>query len=48
MITRDGSTEEQILGDQTSYTYQLAALAKTLETGADFVIDVDDWLPMLS
>jgi hypothetical protein len=26
LITRDGSTEEQPLGDQTSYTYQLAAL----------------------
>jgi predicted dehydrogenase len=27
VITRDGSTEEQTLGAQTSYTYQLAALA---------------------
>jgi hypothetical protein len=26
VITRDGSTEKQTLGDQTSYTYQLAAL----------------------
>jgi predicted dehydrogenase len=42
VITRCGSTEEQTLGDQTSYTYQLAALAKTLQTGADFVIDIDD------
>ena len=42
VITRDGSTEEQTLGSQTSYTYQLAALADTLETGAEFVIDVDD------
>jgi predicted dehydrogenase len=42
MITREGSTEEQTLGDQTSYTYQLAALAKTLQTGAEFLIDVDD------
>jgi predicted dehydrogenase len=42
MITREGSTEEQTLRDQTSYTYQLAALAKTLQTGAEFVIDVDD------
>jgi hypothetical protein len=25
VISRDGSTEEQILGDHTSYTYQLAA-----------------------
>jgi hypothetical protein len=42
MITRDGSTEARILGDQTSYVYQLAALAETLQTGADFLIDVDD------
>jgi predicted dehydrogenase len=42
VITRDGSTEEQTLGDQTSYTYQLAALADTLQTGAEFLIDVDD------
>jgi len=42
IVTRDGSTEEQTLGDQTSYTYQLAALADTLQTGAEFLIDVDD------
>jgi predicted dehydrogenase len=42
VITRDGSTGEQTLGDQTSYTYQLAALADTLQTGAEFLIDVDD------
>ena len=42
VITRDGSTEEQTLGDQTSYTYQLAALAEALQTGAEFLIDVDD------
>ncbi len=42
VITRNGSTEEQTLGDQTSYTYQLAALADTLQTGAEFLIDVDD------
>jgi predicted dehydrogenase len=42
IITRDGSTEEQTLGDQTSYTYQLAAFADTLQTGAEFLIDVDD------
>jgi predicted dehydrogenase len=42
LITRDGSTEEHFLGDQTSYTYQLAALADTLQTGAEFLIDVDD------
>jgi predicted dehydrogenase len=42
VITRDGSTEEQTLGDQTSYTYQLAALADTLQNDAEFLIDVDD------
>jgi predicted dehydrogenase len=42
VITRNGSTDEQTLGDQTSYTYQLAALADTLQTGAEFLIDVDD------
>jgi predicted dehydrogenase len=42
VITRDGSIEEQTLGDQTSYTYQLAALADTLQTGEEFLIDVDD------
>jgi predicted dehydrogenase len=42
VLTREGSTEEQTLGDQTSYTYQLAALADTLQTGAEFLIDVDD------
>jgi hypothetical protein len=42
VITRDGSTEEQTLGEQTSYTYQLAALADTLRTGAEFLIHVDD------
>lgn len=42
VVTRDGSTEEQTLGDQTSYTYQLAALAETLQTSAEFLIDVDD------
>ena len=42
VITRDGSIDEQTLGDQTSYTYQLAALADTLQTGAEFQIDVDD------
>jgi hypothetical protein len=44
VITRDGSTEEQTLGDQTSYAYQLAALTETLQTGVEFLIDVDDSL----
>jgi hypothetical protein len=44
LITRNGSTEQQFLGDQTSYSYQLAALAKTLQCGADFLINIDDSL----
>jgi len=42
VVTRDGSTEEEALGDQTSYTYQLASLENTLQSGAEFLIDVDD------
>jgi predicted dehydrogenase len=42
LITRNGSTEEQFLGDRTSYSYQLAALAQTLQSGADFLINIDD------
>jgi hypothetical protein len=42
VITRDGRMEGQTVGDQTSFTYQLAALADTLQTGAGFLIDVDD------
>jgi predicted dehydrogenase len=42
MIIQGDSTEEEILGDQTSYTYQLAALAETLQTGTPFLIDVND------
>ena len=48
VITRHGRTEEQTLGDQTSYTYQLAALADTLQTGAEYLINVDDSVAMLS
>jgi len=36
LITRNGSTKEQFLGDQTSYTYQLAAFAETLRRCAEF------------
>jgi hypothetical protein len=48
LVTRDGSTEEDTLGDQTSYTYQLAVLENTLQSGAAFLIDVDDSVLMLS
>jgi hypothetical protein len=33
---------EPVIGDQTSYTYLLAALAQTLQSGGDFLIDIDD------
>jgi hypothetical protein len=42
LITRNGSAEEQLLGHRTSYTYQLAALAQTLQSGADFLININD------
>jgi predicted dehydrogenase len=42
VITRDGRTTEETLGDQTSYTYQLAHLADTLRDGTPFLIDIDD------
>jgi hypothetical protein len=42
VIIQGDNTEEEILGDQTSYTYQLAALTETLRTGAPFLIDVND------
>ena len=42
VITATAAPRSRTLGDQTSYTYQLAALADTLQTGAEFVIDVDD------
>ena len=42
VITRDGRTTEETLGDQTSYTYQLAHLADTLREGTPFLIDMDD------
>lgn len=42
VITRDSRTTEETLGDQTSYTYQLAHLADTLREGAPFLIDMDD------
>lgn len=37
-----GRTAQENLGDQTSYTYQLAALERTLESGEPFPADIDD------
>ena len=42
IITRDGQTTQETLGDQTSYTYQLAHLADTLRDGTPFLIDMDN------
>jgi predicted dehydrogenase len=41
MLTRDGRTSEEVLGDQTSYTYQLACLADALRSGQPFPGDID-------
>ena len=42
IITRDGRTTQETLGNQTSYTYQLAHLADTLRDSTPFLIDMDD------
>ena len=42
LLTRDGQTTAEPFGDQTSYTYQLANLARTLQDGAPFLVDIDD------
>lgn len=41
VITRNGRAIEEILGDQTSYTYQLARLAEDLRTGRPFPAGID-------
>lgn len=41
MVTRSGRTSEEVLGDQTSYTYQLARLADALRSGRPFPADID-------
>lgn len=41
VVTRDGRTSEEVLGDQTSYTYQLACLAGALQGGQPFPADID-------
>ena len=40
-VTRDGRTEVTALGERTSYTYQLAALAAHLQDGVPFPADLD-------
>ena len=41
LVTRNGRTSEELLGDQTSYTYQLARLAEALQGGRPFPTDID-------
>ncbi len=41
VVTRDGRTSEEVLGDQTSYTYQLARLADALRGGKPFPAGID-------
>jgi predicted dehydrogenase len=41
IVTRSGRTSEEVLGDQTSYTYQLARLADALRSGQPFPADID-------
>jgi predicted dehydrogenase len=42
LVTRNGSTTAKAFGDQTSYTYQLAALATALADGTPFLVDMND------
>jgi len=41
VVTRDSRTSEEVLGDQTSYTYQLARLAGALRAGPPFPVTID-------
>ena len=41
VVTRDGRTSEEVLGDQTSYTYQLARLAGALQGGQPWSAGID-------
>lgn len=41
LLTRDGHTEVEVHGDQTSYTYQLARVAAVLAAGPPYPADVD-------
>jgi len=41
VVTRDGRISEEVLGDQTSYTYQLARLAEALRGDEPFPADID-------
>lgn len=42
LITRHGKVVERQLGGESSYTYQLADVARSLTDGSPFLVDVDD------
>ena len=42
MLTRNGQTGEEVLGDQTSYTYQLDRLARALQQGEPVPAGIDE------
>ena len=42
LVSRNGAATAEPHGDQTSYTYQLANVARTLQTGEKFLVDIDD------
>jgi hypothetical protein len=42
LVTRDGQSDTEVHGEQTSYTYQLAALAATLRESAPFLLPDGD------
>ncbi|MFF5082788.1 Gfo/Idh/MocA family protein [Actinoplanes sp. NPDC000266] len=41
LVTRNGRTREEVLGDRTSYTYQLARLTESLRDGRPYPTDLD-------
>jgi predicted dehydrogenase len=41
LVNTNGRTREEVLGDQTSYTYQLARLADSLRGDQPYPIDID-------
>ena len=41
LITREGHTAQEVLGDATSYTYQLARVAEVLRVGAPYPAAID-------
>jgi predicted dehydrogenase len=42
LVTRHGRTSEEVLGEHTSYTYQLACLADYLQGGQPFPAGIDE------